>query len=205
MSLHGLLVPALLHSLRSSHPAPTGAAPTAPRRDRMIWKNAQCELLLKNGQALGVTAQGAVLGELVPRLPLPRAEVRPLFGASRQLLALYADRKRYKAHIAAIRDYLARGGIRCRFEDLAWAKDADGKGTALLHALVLLTNADGDERGMHLSGRPAKGDIPVCLLLDVDEIEPSWTCNVPAFCIGDAIADIRSREPEDPQGATDTA
>jgi hypothetical protein len=190
VSAQRLLVPLLLISLRSSRPPLADPARTASRENLMIWKNAQCELLLKNAQALSVTEQGVVLCELVPRLPPTPADIRPLFGAARQVLVLYADRKRYKAHIAAIRNYMLKGSISCRFDSLTRAEDTDAEGPSLTRALLELTNGNGDKRDMHLSGHPAQGHFPICLLLDTDDIDLSRTCNVLAFCIGNPVSSI---------------
>ena len=169
----------------------------------MIWKNAKCELLLKNAQVLGVTGQGAALYELVQHLPPAPADIRPLFGAARQVLVLYADRKRYKAHIDAIRDYMLKGSISCRFDNLKRAEDPESP--PLTQALLQLTNGDGDERSMQLAGYPAEGHYPVCLLLDTDEIDLSRPCKVLAFCIGEPVSGIRMPRPDGPQVNTDIA
>ncbi|MBB1061798.1 hypothetical protein [Marilutibacter spongiae] len=169
----------------------------------MLWKNTKCELLLKNAQTLGVTEQGAALYDLVQRLPPAPAEIRPLFGAARQVLVLYADRKRYKAHIAAIRDYMLKGSIRCRFDALERAQDSDGP--SFTQALIQLTNGEGDARSMQLSGSPMAGHYPICLLLDSDEIDLSRPRQVLAFCIGEPISGIRTPRPGEAPAAAGIA
>lgn len=169
----------------------------------MTWNNAQCQLLLHGGQVLRVSAQGAVLYAQVPHLPPASADLQPLFAAAARVLVLYAPRRHYKAHLAALRAYLARGTITCRFERLEKAQGLPAGEPSLREATLQLDNGDGDRRLVTLSAKPERGDFPLCLLLNADEIEQAWTCTVLAACIGDAIAELRSDDPCGSNGAAD--
>ncbi|WP_111266634.1 hypothetical protein [Marilutibacter maris] len=171
----------------------------------MIWKNAQCELLLTDALGLRVSPQGLTMNLLQPRLPPEATEARTLFGAAERVLVLYADYKHYKAHIASICDYMLTGGVTCRFESLVPTEDIDPGAPTLLHALLQLNNADDDSRNMYLSGYPLKRSFPIALMLDSDEIDLTRTFKVLAFCVGTPVTSIRSPAPGDPGSALEIA
>lgn len=171
----------------------------------MIWKNAQCQLQLTDALGLETGAQSIAMNLLQPRLPPEATEIHTVYGASERILVLYADYKRYKAHVTSIRDYMLKGGVTCKFESLVPTDNADPGAPTLAYALLRLRNAEDDSRDMYLCGYPAKRCFPIALMLDSDEIDLTRTFKVLSFCIPPPITGIRFPGPGEPGSALDIA